>query len=183
MYETAALSLTPNRLANSAGPISRMYSDNRTGQSQHETCSERKGARHVLFSDHGRRGPHNSCVAGRRKKDDKHDPIAAEMGRRLADCRKRMNWTQAALAEQTGWKPEDADAGTAQGVAPSAIGNYEQGTRRIGNEQAEIFGRIFGLPSAYFMVVVDEHEAEIIIALRKRAPTPPGSSTRRRQPA
>lgn len=121
---------------------------------------------------------HNSCMAAKGKK--KRDPIGQEMGRRLAACRKERGWSQAELAARTGWTLEDAEAGKPKGLSPSAIGNYEQGTRRIRNEEAEIFAQIFGLPSAYFLVVVDETEAEVIIAIRKRrlAEEP----TRRRQP-
>lgn len=112
---------------------------------------------------------------------EKRDPIALEMGRRLAECRDARGWTQAKLAAETGWTVEDAEAGQAKGLSPSRIANYEQGLRRIGHEEAEIFGRIFAKPAAYFLVVIDEHEAEILIAMRKRLEHHQ-PDTRRRQP-
>lgn len=148
----------------------------------HEPCRFGKGPAHDLSS--ARRYPalHNLCVATKRKKQQKGDidPITAEMARRLRECRKARGWSQADLAEATGWRQEDADNGRAAGISPSAIGNYEQGTRRFSHEEAEIFARALEMPSAYFLVVVDAHEAEVILAIRKRSPAPPGAASTKR---
>lgn len=114
-------------------------------------------------------------MPSKRKKGGKGKPdaVTLEMARRLRQCRKARNWTQADVAKAIGWRQEDADQGKAVGISPSGIGNYEQGTRRFSNEEAEMFGRAFDLPSAYFLVAVDEHEAEVILAMRRRDPTPP----------
>lgn len=157
-----------------------MYSDKVMTTFLHEPCSSRKRGPHALSSEDGKKPLHNLCVATKRKKPKGGlDPITAEMARRLRQSRKDRDWTQEELAEQTGWKHEDADDGRALGVSPSAIGNYEQGTRRFSHEEAETFGRVFGLPSAYFLVVVDEHEAEVILAIRKRTEPPRPSSAKR----
>lgn len=142
----------------------------------HVPCSWRKPDKHEAFSEELARKVHNLCMS--KKKDD---PIAKEMGRRLAESRTARGWTQAQLAKLTGWRLEDAEAGKAKGISPSRIGNYEQGTRRFKNEEAEILGEVFGLPAAYFLVVLDEHEAEVIIAMRKRVDRTGASQRRRRQ--
>lgn len=135
-------------------------------ESQHETCSSRKSQLHGMFSDQ-RFGPvHASCMA---KKPP--DLIAKEMASRIREQRTARGWTQKQLAEATGWNQSDDDDGASKGFSPSRIGNYEQGTRRLGHEEAEVFGRTFNLPAAYFLVAVDEHEAEVIAALRRK-PTP-----------
>lgn len=142
----------------------------------HEPCSSRKSPSHALLSEDSATALHNPCMATKRKKQKGGlDPITAEMARRLKGAREERGWTQAELAERTGWRQADADNGKAVGIGPSAIGNYEQGSRRFSQEEAEIFGRVFGRPSAYFLVVVDEHEAEVILAIRKRSSVEPSS--------
>jgi hypothetical protein len=75
--------------------------------------------------------------------------------------------TQVEVSAETGWRQEDADHGKAIGISPSQLGNYEQGTRRFQQEEAEQFSRVFGLPSAYFLVVIDDREAEVLMAIRR----------------
>lgn len=98
---------------------------------------------------------HNSCVTD-------EDPIAIERGERLKRCRKYMKWTQEQLAQATGWSTEEPG----NGLQATRIANFEQGTRRIGHEEAEIFGRVFGIPAAYFMAMLDAKETEVIGTLR-----------------
>jgi transcriptional regulator with XRE-family HTH domain len=102
---------------------------------------------------------HNSCMP-----DD--DAVAAERGSRLRQCRKAMDWKQADLAKATGWSAEQPD----QGLSPSRIANFEQGTRRLGHEEAEAFERVFGVPAAYFMAMLDPKEAGAIALLRGLRP-------------
>jgi transcriptional regulator with XRE-family HTH domain len=56
------------------------------------------------------------------------DPVAVEMGRRIAELRVARDWTQRELAQATGWNEQDADDSAAKGLSPSRIANYEQGT-------------------------------------------------------
>lgn len=142
----------------------------------HVPCSSGKSLLHTSFSETPARRVHNSCMATKKEKD----PVAVEMGRRLAKCRKELDWSQARLAGETGWTQEDADAGQAIGFSPSRIGNYEQGSRRFKIEEAELFGRIFGRSPAYFLVLIDEREDDVIIAMRKGQERPAALRRRRR---
>lgn len=75
--------------------------------------------------------------------------------------------TQKALAAATGW----TDRPGSKGLRDSRIANYEQGSRRIGQEEADIFASIFrDYPSAYFMGVVDEREAIMLQLMRQEKP-------------
>lgn len=149
----------------------------------HEPCSFDKGGAHALSSARSKMLLHNLCVPTKRRKDPKQaDPITAAMGKRLRAAREQKGWTQAQLSEKTGWRQSDADNGKATGISPSAVGNYEQGTRRFSLEEAEVFASVFELPSAYFLVVVDEHEAEVILAIRKRSSGAPDLSRPARRP-
>jgi transcriptional regulator with XRE-family HTH domain len=106
----------------------------------------------------------------RKKRGKPPEPVAKEMAKRIRDQRKAREWTQLDLAKATGWVESDADDGASSGYSPSRIGNYEQGTRRLGIEEAELFGRTFDLPAAYFLTVIDEHEARVIQAMRRKQP-------------
>lgn len=90
------------------------------------------------------------------------DAIAMERGVRLKECRKAQGWTQEELALATGWTTKVPSGG----LSPSRIANFEQGTRRIGHEEAEAFQEAFGIPSAYFMAMLDPQEADVIATLR-----------------
>lgn len=94
------------------------------------------------------------------------DSVAAERGSRLRQCRKALEWTQTDLAEATGWSAESPS----KGLSPSRIANFEQGTRRIGHEEAECFEEVFGVPAAYFMGMLDSKEAGAIALLRGLRP-------------
>jgi transcriptional regulator with XRE-family HTH domain len=98
---------------------------------------------------------HNQCMGDL-------DSVAVERGTRLKRCRRAMDWTQGELAEATGWSQQTTD----KGLSPSRIANFEQGTRRVGHEEAQIFEQVFGLPAAYFMALLDPKEAEVVAALR-----------------
>lgn len=89
-------------------------------------------------------------------------PIAIERGSRLKQCRKAKGWTQEELALATGWTTKEPTLG----LSPSRIANFEQGTRRIGHEEAEVFQRVFEIPAAWFMALLDEREADILATLR-----------------
>lgn len=89
------------------------------------------------------------------------------MSRRLIQWREKNAGTQADLATLTGWRAEDADNKKAKGLSPSRIGNYEQGTRLIDHEAAAILAKVSGLPEAYWLVVLDEREAQVIVAMRQ----------------
>jgi transcriptional regulator with XRE-family HTH domain len=98
------------------------------------------------------------------------DRVAKEMARRIRDHRLAREWTQEELAIATGWTQDDDDNGASKGLSPSRIGNYEQGTRRLGVEEAEILCAVFGPPAGYFLTVLDEHEAQVLAAIRQQKP-------------
>lgn len=92
------------------------------------------------------------------------DPIAQEMGRRIYEERVKRGWSQYELGAATGY---DHKADNPVGISGSAIGNYEQGTRRITIDRALIFERVFGLPAAYFLCLLSKEEALIIKTMRE----------------
>lgn len=105
-------------------------------------------------------------------KDAPTDPVGVEMGRRIATERTNRGWTQKQLAERTGWLEADADEGKARGLSPSRIANYEQGTRRLDLEEAQILADAFdALHPAYFLCAVDERQARVLYALEHDHPS------------
>ncbi len=97
------------------------------------------------------------------------DLIAALSGRRIAAARKLRQWSQGELAEATGWTEAKPSQAQRNALSPSRIANFEQGTRRVGIEEAAILSRVLGYPPPYWMGVVSEQEAAIIETLRKSA--------------
>lgn len=126
----------------------------------HIPCSSASAELHILAS--ARRGPlpHNSCVAKKTPKD----PLSVEMGRRLREAREGREWSQEKLAEATGWSPEHPH----KGVHPSSIAMYERGERRVSIESAQAFSQIFELPSPYWLALIDQYEADVLMAIQKR---------------
>lgn len=102
---------------------------------------------------------HTSCMPD-------NDVVAAERGLRLRQCRKALGWTQTDLASASGWSVERPS----EGLSPSRIANFEQGTRRLGHEEAEMFENVFGYPAAYFMGMLSAKEAGAIALLRGLQP-------------
>jgi transcriptional regulator with XRE-family HTH domain len=112
--------------------------------------------------------------------NDTHgDPVGLEMGRRIRIERAAKGWTQEELSKATGWRQTDADEGKAIGLSPSRIANYEQGTRRLDTEEAEVLAQVFDMPSAYFLTAVSAHEARVLQALRSDDPALTGTGTLR----
>lgn len=104
-------------------------------------------------------------MARESKKDDEgKDEIAMRSGKRIRACRQEHGWSQEELAKQTGYVVDETKVGAS---SPSSIGMYEQGRRRIGFEEAEVFAKLF--PEwphpAYFMGVITDKEARVLIAL------------------
>lgn len=97
---------------------------------------------------------------------DSRDPLDIEMGRRLREARERRQWSQEKLAVETGWKIDKPVPTGA--MHPSSVAMYERGERRLPIEIAQTLSRIFELPTAYWLAVVDEYEAEVLQALQKR---------------
>lgn len=79
--------------------------------------------------------------------------IALQMGETVRACRKAAGLTQSALAQKLR-------------VAPSVIGNWEQGLRRLRHEDAFGLEKLFGRPAAYFLAVISDEEARVIQAMR-----------------
>jgi transcriptional regulator with XRE-family HTH domain len=94
------------------------------------------------------------------------DIVATEMGRRLKQCRKLADWTQERLSRETGWVPDVPDGDQPAALSPSRIGNFEQGKRRIGLEEAKILERVFRIPAGYFLFELDTRESAVVAALR-----------------
>ena len=104
------------------------------------------------------------------------DPIAREAGRRIQECRAERGMRQEDLAIATGWRKDLAAEEQAPDVlSPSRIGNFEQGTRRIGYEEAIVLQRVFRRPAAWFMAAITYPEAKLLAALTDMLP-PPGPS-------
>ena len=107
---------------------------------------------------------HNSCMSkkGDGGKKPPHDPVAELCGDRLRKCRLARGWSQRELSNRTGYELHKT------GLSPQQISNFEQGTRRIGHEEAEILAAAFiEYPSAFFMGTIDEQEARVIAAMRR----------------
>jgi transcriptional regulator with XRE-family HTH domain len=104
---------------------------------------------------------HNLCVT---KKKAAKNALDIEMGRRLRKARKSRGWSQEKLARETGWEEDHP----ARGIHPSSVAMYERGSRRVPIEAAQILSRIFGLPPAYWLGLIDEYEADVLLALQKR---------------
>jgi transcriptional regulator with XRE-family HTH domain len=103
-------------------------------------------------------GLHNTCMPT--------DLIAIETGTRLRRAREAMGLTQKELAVTTGWTDRKPDRAQRLSLSPSRIGNFEQGVRRIGHEEAAILERVFHIPAPYFMGALDPKETDVIAALR-----------------
>lgn len=99
--------------------------------------------------------------------------IAIESGRRIRECRDAAGLTQTELAVKTGFL-KNRDTQPKGALTPSRIGNYEQGTRRVGWEEAQTLARIFpAYPPAYFMGVITEREARVLAAMEMPQSTTP----------
>lgn len=70
--------------------------------------------------------------------------LKEEIGRRIRDARNRKGWSQEELARETGW------------LKKSRIGNYEQGTRTPGPEEARALANPLGVSAAWILCVDDD---------------------------
>lgn len=78
------------------------------------------------------------------------------------------DWTQEELSKRTGWTAARPSRAQKNALAASRLANFEQGTRRVGLEEAEILARVFGdLPAPYWMGVISEQEAAVLAAMRQ----------------
>lgn len=108
---------------------------------------------------------HNSCMA---KSENKPvDTIAKLAGERIAGARKTRNWTQKDLAAATGWNEDKPSQGQKNALSSTRIANFEQGSRRVGLEEAKILERVLGSVAPFWMGVISEQEAAVLSALRK----------------
>lgn len=95
------------------------------------------------------------------------DEIALTSGQRVKAARNERQWSQKDLAQATGWTPEKPSQAQTAALSPSRIANFEQGTRRVGVEEAAILSRVLGYPPPYWMGVISEQEAALIETLRR----------------
>jgi transcriptional regulator with XRE-family HTH domain len=79
---------------------------------------------------------------------------AQAAGARIRSSRIGKGWSRRELAEAT------------QSLSISRIGNYEQGLREVGIQEARILEKVMDVPAAYLLGVVSEEEAAILSALR-----------------
>jgi len=101
------------------------------------------------------------------------DRLAETSGKRIRKARLQRQWSQEDLAMHTGWIASKPSRAQRTALSPSRIANFEQGTRRVGLEEAQILATAFGeLPAPYWMGVITEQEAAVLAALR-RAESPP----------
>jgi transcriptional regulator with XRE-family HTH domain len=137
---------------------------------------------HLLFSDEACKPQHNLCMA--KQGVVSPDEVAAASGQRIREGREAKKWTQEQLAKATGWNPDKPSRAQKTALSMSRIANFEQGTRRVGYEEAEIFERVLGMPAPYYMGVITDQEAAVLAALRgKQDPfpqTPVNQVTRRK---
>lgn len=136
-----------------------MYSDKVIPAILHKTCRCASPCLHKRSSE--RFGPrrHNLCVSKKTSKD----PLHVEMGRRLRKAREGRKWSQAKLAEETGWSEDHPT----RGVHPSSVAMYERGERQVPIEAAVIFAKLFELPAPYWLALIDEYEADVLQAIQK----------------
>lgn len=94
------------------------------------------------------------------------DPVAALSGKRIREGREARHWTQEELAKATGWTADRPSRAQKNALSQSRIANFEQGTRRVGLEEAQILALVLGKPAPYFMGVVTDQEAAVLAAMR-----------------
>ncbi len=87
-------------------------------------------------------------------------------GKRLRECRKKLNLTQEMLAEKIGELPEN----NGKDRSDKHIGYMERGLREISPEYARLLGKVLGVLPEYFLLEVDyateaEHFADVINAM------------------
>lgn len=107
---------------------------------QHQYFTERGFVRIAL-------AVHNSCMT------DLVKERALVSGKRIREARTALGWSLEKLAAETG-------------MGASTIGNYEQGTRRFGDVEAQAFVRVFGLTESYWLGLEDLRESRMIVASR-----------------
>lgn len=91
--------------------------------------------------------------------EPKRDRIAEEMGRRIREARTELNLTVPQIADALG-----------KLYSHSRLGNYDQGLRRIGTEEARALAAVLRVDAAYLLCVEDQsmtdQERELLRAYR-----------------
>lgn len=88
--------------------------------------------------------PHNLCVAAGKKTDE-----ALLSGQRVKEA--RGDRSQSAFAHQLR-------------ITPSALGNYEQGLRKLPQSVAKAIQRETGIPAAYLLGLISEADRDLLMA-------------------
>jgi transcriptional regulator with XRE-family HTH domain len=97
---------------------------------------------------------HNACM---RKGSEQRSEFGVRAGNRIKIARADRGWSQRELSEHTGNK-----------LSSSRIANYEQGTREIGIQEAEILAKALHVQPGYVMGVttlktpLNELEEELV---------------------
>jgi transcriptional regulator with XRE-family HTH domain len=92
---------------------------------------------------------------------------ALDASKRLQAALDAAGWTIRELASNTGWvdgkpAPEQPEGA----MSPSRIGNYLQGTRPIGQSEADVFARVFDVVATWFLGATDKTESTVLGSLR-----------------
>lgn len=112
---------------------------------------------------------HNLWMVNARKKGP--DLVALQAGERIKKARNARGWSQKELAKRTGWVSHKPSQAQPKALAPSRIANFEQGTRRVGYEEAQILAEAFAeMPPAYWMGIVSDQEGAVLAAMRHGVP-------------
>src|SRR5687768_1904502 len=82
-------------------------------------------------------GANNSCMP---KGTEQKSEFGVRAGNRIRQARSDRGWSQRELSEKTDAK-----------LSASRIANYEQGTREIGIQEAEILGKALNVQPGYLM--------------------------------
>lgn len=93
---------------------------------------------------------HNLCMAKGKKTAE-----GVEAGQRIKATREQLGWSLAYLSRQVN-----------KALTGPAIGNYEQGTRKINMRIARLLGTAMGAHPAYLMGLLDEDEHRFLKALK-----------------
>lgn len=110
---------------------------------------------------------HNLCMPRHSDTSIVRGARALDAGKRLKVARELADLTLKQLSEKTGWIDGlSADKQRAGALRDSTIGNYEQGTRSIGPEEAATFARIFDVPDTWFLGVTNKSETAVLAAQR-----------------
>ncbi len=100
-------------------------------------------------------GPAQTYVVSKKQRTEAQQPKTTMYGliagKRIKAAREALGLSQDGLSERTGKK-----------LGGRRIGNWEQGTREVGIQEAIILGEALGEPPAYLMGLVDDVDRRLL---------------------